>query len=98
MAKLKKRGIIYIRSFIIYLCLFYLLNALKNLLKRFGRKRYAMGNMLGKNVFRKILSNVEDMNKEKQSFRKGLAERLSTPLKGNNTLERVPGHDMLAFE
>ncbi|CDC21007.1 MAG: hypothetical protein V8R83_07625 [Candidatus Gastranaerophilaceae bacterium] len=57
-----------------------------------------MGNMLGKNVFRKILSNVEDMNKEKQSFRKGLAERLSTPLKGNNTLERVPGHDMLAFE
>lgn len=57
-----------------------------------------MGNMLGKNVFRKILSNVEDMNKEKQSFRKGLAKRLSTPLKGNNTLERVPGHDMLAFE
>ncbi|MBS6552770.1 MAG: hypothetical protein KH321_02375 [Clostridium sp.] len=57
-----------------------------------------MGNMLGKNVFRKILSNTEDMNKEKKSFRKSVAERLAAPLKGNNSLERVPGHDMLAFE
>ena len=57
-----------------------------------------MGNMLGKNFFRKILSKPEDFNKEKtHSFRKGLVERLTTPLKGDNALKRVPGHDMLDF-
>lgn len=50
------------------------------------------------NMFRKILSKVEDMSSEKTpTFRKSISERMASPLK-ENTLERVPGHDMLSFE
>lgn len=54
--------------------------------------------MFGKNTFRKILSNAGNGNSDKsKTFRKHISERLSAPLKTNN-LERIPGHDMLAFE
>lgn len=59
-----------------------------------------MNNVNSKNSFRKILSvesnelNIENYSK----FRKNLVARLSTPMKDNCALERVPGHDMLSFE
>lgn len=58
-----------------------------------------MNNVNGKNVFRKTVSAADESKKEKfSSFRKGLTERLSTPLRGNNTLERIPGQDILLIE
>ena len=50
------------------------------------------------NMFRKILSKVENMSSEKMpTFRKSITERMASPLK-KNILERIPGHDMLSFE
>lgn len=59
-----------------------------------------MHNVNGKNSFRKVLSiENQEMNCENFSkFRKSIAARLSTPLRDNNHLERVPGHDSLYFE
>lgn len=58
-----------------------------------------MNSVNGKNVFRKSLSATDEIKQENfSSFRKGLTERLSAPLRGNNTLERIPGHDMLLTE
>lgn len=57
-----------------------------------------MNSLNGKNVFRKFVSKVEEMASDNNpKYRKGLNERLSAPLRGNN-LERIPGHDMLSFE
>ncbi len=57
-----------------------------------------MSGVNGNNMFRRILSKVEDSSVEKApTFRKGIAERMAAPLK-ENSLERVPGHDMLSFE
>lgn len=59
-----------------------------------------MNNVNSKNCFRKILSiENNDMNSESYSkFRKSISARLSAPVRENNALERVPGHDMLSFE
>lgn len=57
-----------------------------------------MSGVNGNNLFRKILSKAENMSSEKTpTFRKSISERMASPLK-ENTLERVPGHDMLSFE
>lgn len=57
-----------------------------------------MSGVNGNNMFRKILSKVDDISSEKiPTFRKSIAERMASPLKENG-LERVPGHDMLSFE
>lgn len=57
-----------------------------------------MSGVNGNNMFRRILSKVEDSSVEKApTFRKGIAERMAAQLK-ENSLERVPGHDMLSFE
>lgn len=62
-----------------------------------SRKRLIMSGVNG-NMFRKILSKVEDMSSDKKpAFRKSISERMASPLK-ENSLERVPGHDMLSFE
>lgn len=58
-----------------------------------------MNSLNGKNMFRKIFTKNDEMSIDKsQTFRKGISERLSSSMNGNNTLERVPGHDMLSFE
>ncbi len=59
-----------------------------------------MNNANGKNSFRKILSlENNELNSENFSrFRKGIIARLSTPLKENKGIERIPGHDILSFE
>ncbi len=57
-----------------------------------------MSGLNGNKVFRRILSKVEDSSVEKApTFRKGIAERIAASLK-ENSLERIPGHDMLSFE
>lgn len=57
-----------------------------------------MSGVNGNNLFRKILSKAENMSSEKTpTFRKSISERMASPLK-ENSLERVPGHDMLSFE
>lgn len=57
-----------------------------------------MSGVNGNNMFRKILSKVDDISSEKMpTFRKSIAERMASPLK-ENILERIPGHDMLSFE
>lgn len=57
-----------------------------------------MSGVNGNNMFRKILSKVDDISSEKMpTFRKSIAERMASPLK-ENILEKIPGHDMLSFE
>ena len=57
-----------------------------------------MSGLKGNNMFRRILSNVEDVAMEKApTFRKGIAERMSATLK-ENSLERISGQDVMSFE
>ncbi len=57
-----------------------------------------MSGLKGNNMFRRILSKVEDVAAEKApTFRKGIAERVAASLK-ENSLERIPGHDVMSFE
>ena len=57
-----------------------------------------MSGLNGKKMFRRILSKVEEATIEKApTFRKGIAERMASALK-ENSLERIPGHDILSFE
>lgn len=57
-----------------------------------------MSGVNGNNMFRKVLSKVDDMSSEKiPTFRKSITDRIKYSLK-ENVLERVPGHDMLSFE
>ena len=50
-------------------------------------------------MFKKAASNSDDVKKEGSfSFRKSVAERLSSTFQNKQILERVPGHDMLTFE
>lgn len=58
-----------------------------------------MNRLNNKAMFKKTASNPEDVKKEGSfSFRKGVAERLSSAFQNKQILERVPGHDMLTFE
>lgn len=57
-----------------------------------------MNNVNGKN-FRKILGlENNELNAESIRFRKSISLRLSTPVKEEHRVERIPGHDILSFE
>lgn len=57
-----------------------------------------MSGVNGNNMFRRILSKVEDNSTEKTpTFRKGISERIASPLR-ENSLERTPMQDTVSFE
>ena len=57
-----------------------------------------MSGVNGNNMFRRILSKVEDNSMEKTpTFRKGISERLASPLR-ENSLERTPMQETVSFE
>ncbi|MBS4759912.1 MAG: hypothetical protein KHX03_04360 [Clostridium sp.] len=55
-----------------------------------------MGNMFGKNVFRK--SYASEMKETVcNKFRKNISERMAAPIKENH-LERMPQQDTISFD
>ncbi len=58
-----------------------------------------MNRLSNNSMFKKTVTNPDNLKKESSfSFRKSVAERLSSTFQNKQIPERVPGHDMLTFE
>lgn len=58
-----------------------------------------MNRLNNNSMFKKTASTPDNVKKENTfSFRKSVAERLSSTFQNKQIPERVPGHDMLTFE
>ena len=53
-----------------------------------------MNNFNERNSFRKVLSMGNSEISSDAKFRKDISLRLSSPIKDNSKLERIPGHDI----
>ena len=53
-----------------------------------------MNNFNERNSFRKVLSLGNSEISSDAKFRKDISLRLSSPIKDNSKLERIPGHDI----
>ncbi len=63
------------------------------------KRGFIVNRLNDKSMFRKTASNPENVKKEGSfSFRKSVAERLSSTFQNKQILDRVPGHDMLTLE